>query len=173
MWKKRMRLGFRRKNEGGGLLGFNLAPPVIIIALVSMFVSFVVSLASRLLIKRERMEVWRKEMARLKAEIEKVRKSRDKRSLEKLKRLQTQMLSIQSKASMQSMKVMPVSLVVYFIIWGLILVPTYASVWPVALLPGLFGTEPLKLGLFEWYFLCSILFGILFNKAFGLSMGGD
>jgi len=81
------------------------------------------------------------------------------------------MLAIQSKVSMQSLKVMPISLGVYFIIWWLILVPSYAQVGPVAFLPWL--GQPLELGLFEWYFLCSILFGTLFNKVFGLGMGGD
>jgi len=145
--------------------------PIVSIGLVSMFVSFVITLSTRLLTKKEQMEAWRKELSRLQAEINKLRRSNDKKSLEKLKKLQTQMLAIQSKVSMQSLKVMPISLGVYFIIWWLILVPSYAQVGPVAFLPWL--GQPLELGLFEWYFLCSILFGTLFNKVFGLGMGGD
>jgi len=147
--------------------------PVVTIGLVSMFVSFVISSATRLITKKEQLQIWKNEMARLRAEIDKVRSSRDKKSLEKLKKLQSQMLSIQSKASKQSIKVMPISFLTYIVIWWLILVPSYAKVWPVAFLPGLWGQEPLRLGLFEWYFLCSILFGTLFNRLFGLGMGGD
>jgi uncharacterized membrane protein (DUF106 family) len=136
-----------------------------------MFVSLVITLSTRLITKKEQMEAWRKELSKLQAEINKLRRSSDKRSLEKLKKLRTQMLAIQSKVSMQSLKVMPISLAVYGIIWWLILVPSYGQVWPVAFLP--WFDKPLELGLFQWYFLCSILFGTLFNKVFGLGTGGE
>lgn len=149
-----------------------LSTPVIGIGLVSMFISFIITLATRLLTNKEQLEITRKETARLQAEMKKLRTSHDKKSLEKLQKLQSQMLAIQSKASMQSLKVLPISLTTYLIIWWLILVPSYGLENPVAFLPWL-GGQPLALTLFYWYFLCSILFGTLFNKVFGLGMGGD
>jgi uncharacterized membrane protein (DUF106 family) len=146
--------------------------PAIGIGLVSMFVSFIITLATRLITDREQIEASRKEMVRLQAEIKKLGTSHDKKSLDKLKKLQSQMLSVQSKASMQSLRVMPISIATYLIIWWLILVPRYASRGTVAFLPW-FGSQPFELGLFQWYFLCSILFGTLLNKVFGLGMGGD
>ena len=146
--------------------------PVVGIGLVSMLLSLIISVATRLLTSKQQQEAWRKEIARLQSEINKLKSARDRRSLEKMQRLQSQILSIQSKVSMQSLKVLPVSLVTYIFVWWLILAPNYSQRGPVAFLPW-FWEKPLQLGLFEWYFLCSILFGTLFNRVLGLGAGGD
>ncbi len=149
-------------------LDFLFSPPIAIM-LVSMFISLVVSLANRILTNPKQLAEWRKEVNKWMTEFNKAKREGNKKLLAKLKRQQPRITQLQSKILVQSMKPLPVSMVIYLFFWWMVLTPKYSGI-PVAFIPW-FGEEPLTLGLFEWYVLCSFLFGIIFSRIFGTSMG--
>ncbi|MFQ5758541.1 MAG: EMC3/TMCO1 family protein [Candidatus Bathyarchaeia archaeon] len=148
-------------------------PPSISILLISMLVSFITSLANRLLINREQLNAWRREVKEWTSEFNKARRADDKKLLAQVQKQQPRIMQIQKKMAWQSMKVFPISTVVVLVVWWLVLIPTYGQI-TVAYLPWnlpWFGGEEFLLNLFYWYLLCSFLFGALFSRAFGLAMG--
>ena len=144
-------------------------PPSISILLISMLVSFITSLANRLLINREQLNAWRREVREWTSDFNKARRTDDKKLLAKVQKQQPRIMQIQKKMAWQSMKVFPISTVVVLVVWWLVLIPTYGQI-TVAYLPW-FGEDPFLLNLFLWYLLCSFLFGALFSRAFGLAVG--
>jgi len=153
-------------------------------------ISLVMSLATSLINshftpreQRERLAALRREITELnnkKRENLKTAKSTgDKNLLKKVRKQERQLLQLQSQMaslSLRQMRVMPITMTMFFLIWmfltGRLL---YWSVLPglftgaetVAKLPWLEGAIPLNL--FWWYLLCSLLFGILFSRIFGLT----
>ena len=148
-------------------------PPSISILLISMFVSFTTSLANRLLINRDQLRAWRREVREWTSEFNEARRSNDKKLLAKVQKKQPRIMQIQKKMAWQSMKVFPISTVVVLVVWWLVLIPTYGQIEGPYLpwnLPW-FGGETIALGLFGWYLLCSFLFSTLLSRAFGLATG--
>jgi len=133
-----------------------------------MLVSFITSLANRLLINREQLNAWRREVQEWTSDFNKARRTDDKKLLAKVQKKQPRIMQIQKKMAWQSMKVFPISTIVVLVVWWLILIPTYGQI-TVAYLPWFDGDLPLNL--FLWYLLCSFLLGTLFSRAFGLAMG--
>lgn len=149
-------------------------PPSISILLISMLVSFITSLANRLLINREQLNAWRREVKEWTSDFNKARRTDDKKLLAKLQKQQPRIMQIQKKMAWQSMKVFPISTVVVLVVWWVILIPTFSQITDVAYLPWnlpWFGGEVIPLNLFLWYLLCSLLCGTLFSRAFGLATG--
>lgn len=161
-----------------------LEPPgsTIFILCISMLVMFITSLSNRVLINQEQIKAWKREIDQMKHEIGKMQQQSkkakgadDKKLLERIKRKQLEMMRLQSKMSWQSMKVFPISLICFIIVWYLLLTPSY---WGkvVAYLPGVGAVVHLPIlgnipSLFWWYALCSMLFSSVFSRLFGTGMG--
>lgn len=139
----------------------------ITVILLCMAISFVTSMANRLLTNREQLNAWRHEISQWTSEFNKARRSGDKKLLARVKRQQPRITKLQSKMMWQSMKVSLLFMVPFFLIWQLLIGFYGANV--VAYLPW-FGGE-WGLPIFYWYLLCSFLFSTLFSRVFGLALG--
>lgn len=146
-----------------------LLTPLISMLLLSMLVSFIIVLANRLLINREQLNAWRREIAEWTSEFNKARRASDKRLLAKLQKQQPRIMQLQSKVFFQSLKVWPVSLATVIIVWY-VLIPRIPNIQTsFAIIPGLFGAN-ISIPMFWWYMICSFMFGALFSYAFGVGM---
>jgi len=107
----------------------------------------------------------------------------DKKLLRKAQKQEKQLLQLQSQAlslSSKQIRVFPITMTVFFVVWLLLtgnffVFKLFDSPFigpdPVAYLPWLGGV--FSLTLFNWYFICSILFSTLFSRIFGLTGGTD
>lgn len=148
----------------------------IFILLLSLTISFITSLGNRLLTDRNQLRAWNKEIAAWRADSVKATRTGDKKLAAKVKKQQKHIMQLQSKVMFQSMKTSFLWFIPLMLIWYLFLIPVFgpSTVAYLPGLPGLFGTEPeWKLSYFWWYLLCSFLFGALFSRLFGLTLGGD
>ena len=132
---------------------------------LALLLTFITSLANRLLTNREQLASWRKTISEWQKEFNEARKSGDKKLLEKAMRKQKQVMQIQSKMFTQQMKVTLIFIVPFFLFWTW-LNGVYAGKPAVAYLPGFGG-----LSVFYWYLLCSLAFGALFSHVLGIGMG--
>jgi uncharacterized membrane protein (DUF106 family) len=171
---------------------FLAQPPYV--TMIVLFVSLVMSFVSSLInIKfmpkehRQKVKALQRKIAALtkekKENMKKAKSEGDKKLLRKAKKQEQQLLQLQSQAlslSSKQMRVFPITMAVFFIVWllltGSILgIKLFESPFigpdPVAYLPWLNGVLPLNL--FSWYFICSILFSTLISRIFGLTGGTD
>lgn len=141
-------------------------PPgaTVAIMLLALFISFALSSANRLLTNKEQMDVWRRDIAAWNAEFKEARKSGDKKRLAKAQKQQSRILKLQSKMSLQQMKVFAISFIPILLLWRLL--GGFYGNHAVVFLPQ-FGPLPL----IYWYMLCSYMFGLYFQRIFGLGMG--
>ena len=145
----------------------------VFILLLAILMTFITSLANRLLTNREKLAEWRKEISEWQKEFNEARKSGDKKQLEKATRKQKQVMQIQSKMFSQQMKVTLIFIVPFFLFWSW-LNGVYGAI-PVAFLPGWpLGPEGHAgaLTVFYWYLICSFAFGTIFTHIMGLGLGG-
>ncbi len=171
---------------------FLAQPPVVTI--VVLFVSIVMSFFSSLINSRfmpkehrEKVKALQRKISALRKEkdenMKKAKSTDDKKLLRKAQKQERQLLQLQSQAlslSSKQLRVFPITMAVFFIVWLLL---TGNLLWfklfdspfigpdPVAYLPWLGGVLPLNL--FYWYLICSLLFGIIFSRIFGLTGGTD
>jgi len=163
--------------NGEGMFEILRVIPVstIFILFLSMALTFVTSLANRLLTNQDQLRAWRREVAQWNADFRKARKTGDKKLLAKVQKMQPQIMKIQSKMSWQSMKVSFMFMIPFFLLWYFFLTPTYITVSAVAYIPNFLsstsGVSWVPLPLFWWYLLCSFLFGTLFARVLGLAVG--
>lgn len=134
-------------------------------------ISFLTSLANRLLTDPEKTKASRKEVSDWNSELRKAQRSGDKKSVEKLMKKQQYILRLQSKMMWQSMKVMLLFFVPLIIMWQ-VLGGIYAG-RAIAYFPGVGSIISLPLlgnfqSLFWWYLLCSFLFSTVASHLFGL-----
>ena len=155
----------------------------IFVILVSLLLAFLSTSINRLFTDKEKLKKvrgWRREVKAWTSDRIKAMRSGDQELLKKVKKQEKRIKQLQAKMLSQSvsqMKVLPVTMVLFFVIWGFVtgrilfwrLFDTPFSVpVTVAYLPWFNG--PLPLDFFAWYLLCSMLFGILFSRLFGLAM---
>ena len=143
---------------------------------LALLLTFITSLANRLLTNREQLASWRKTISEWQKEFNEARKSGDKKLLEKAMRKQKQVMQIQSKMFTQQMKVTLIFIVPFFLFWTwLNSVPFKYIIFVnnapvnyhfVAFLPGFGG-----LTVFYWYLICSFAFGALFSHLLGIGTG--
>jgi len=171
---------------------FLAQPPYI--TMIVLFVSLVMSFFSSLInIKfvpkehREKVKALQRKIAALTKEknenMKKAKSEGDKKLLRKAQKQEKLLLKLQSQAlslSSKQMRVFPITMVVFFVVWALLtgnllVFKLFESPFigpdPVAYLPWLNGVLPLNL--FSWYFICSILSSTLFSRIFGLTGGTD
>jgi len=146
----------------------SLLSPVVSILLISMIVSFLTSLANRLLVNREQIEAWRQELMKWQTELRKATRSGDKKLVAKIRKKERRMMQLQSKVFMHSMRAWPVSMGVVLVVWYLLLIPLYSGIEAVAIVPGIDGE--FRLPMFWWYLMCSLLFGTVFSRVLGITV---
>ncbi len=142
------------------------------IMLVAFAVSLATSTTNRLLTKHDQLRDWNKEISQWRSESMKAARSGDKKLVAKLKKQEKHIMQLQSKMMWQSMKTSFLWFIPLMLMWYVLLPQAIAPVTVVASLPWL-GPEPYALNVFTWYLFCSLLAGIIFNRLFGLGMGGD
>jgi uncharacterized membrane protein (DUF106 family) len=167
-------------------------PPIItlIVLGVSIVMSFLSSfINTRFMPKghRQKVAALNRKLSALRKEVNENKKTAkttgDKKLLKKAQKQERQLLQLQSQVaamSMKQMRVMPITMSVFFVVWLLL---TGRLLWwelfnspfmgpdPVAYLPWLGGVFPLSL--FYWYLICSLFFGTMFSRIFGLTGGTD
>jgi len=156
----------------------------IFVICVSLLLAFLSTSINRLFRDKEKLKQvrgWKREVDAWTADRIKAMRSGDQELLKKVKKQEKRIKQLQAKMLSQSasqMKVLPITMVLFFTIWGFItgrllywkLFDTPFSVpVTVAYLPWFNG--PLHLDFFSWYLICSMLFGFLFSRLFGLGMG--
>ncbi|MFQ6086998.1 MAG: EMC3/TMCO1 family protein [Candidatus Bathyarchaeia archaeon] len=164
---------------------------VLILAL-ALLMTFLTSLINRLLTSEEKLRqlrAWRREVAAWNTDLRKAKRTGDKKLLQKVMKKEKRIRQIQMKMASQSlrqMKTIPIFMLLFVFVWlpltGRIPLPflygvqlfeaPFSSGGIVAYLPW-FGEMPLPLDIFGWYFLCSIAFGALFTRVFGLGMEAE
>lgn len=156
----------------------------IFVICVSLLLAFLVSSVNHLFTDKEKLKqvrAWKREVDAWTADRIKAMRSGDQELLKKVKKQEKRIKQLQSKMLSQSfsqMKTWPVTMVLFFVVWGFITgrvlywrlfeTPFSGSV-TVAYLPWFTGSLPLDF--FAWYLFCSLLFGIFFSRLFGLGMG--
>jgi len=155
----------------------------IFVMCVSLLLAFISTAIHRLSMDKERLKqvrAWRKEVDTWNADRIKAIRSNDQELLKKVKKQEPRIKQIQAKMVSQSfsqMKTLPITMILFFVIWGFI--TGRLLYWPVfetpfsgqvyvAYLPW-FGGH-LSLDFFSWYLLCSVLFGVFLSRLFGLGM---
>jgi uncharacterized membrane protein (DUF106 family) len=142
-------------------------------------VSLLTTLVNRRFTNPEKSKAWRKEIADWNKELRAARRSKDKKALAKVMKNQQNIMKLQSKMMWQSMKVSLLFIVPLFIMWQILggfytysdPVTQQSAPMPLAYFPGIGANLPLPIfnySLIWWYLICSLLFGTLFQHAFGL-----
>jgi uncharacterized membrane protein (DUF106 family) len=142
------------------------------IMLVAFAVSLATSSTNRLLTKRDQLRDWNREISQWRSESMKAARAGDKKLIAKLKKQEKHIMQLQSKMMWQSMKTSFLWFIPLMLMWYVLLPQAIEPVTVVAYLPWL-GPLPYELNVFMWYLFCSFLAGIIFNRLFGLGMGGD
>lgn len=147
------------------LLMQNAPGATIAIMLICMVISFANSFVNRLLISHfvglEQYRIMQKEISEYRAQTTQALRSNDKKLLQKLKKKEGQILNMQKKMAKPQLVLFALSFS-YLLIWWLILLPMYGAS-PVAYIPGI-G----QINVIWWYFICSMLFGILASRLAGV-----
>ncbi len=154
------------------MLDWLLAPEVpgatIVILLICIAISCANSLINRLLINRligwEEYVKMQKEMREFRSLSSKAIRSKDPKILKKIEKQRPRMNQMQRQMSKPQTILLVISFS-YIVIWWFFLIPAYGSI-PVAFIPGLGGVTVVL-----WYFPCSLFFGTVFSRIFGVGLG--
>jgi len=153
---------------------------------ISLVMSLIVSLINSHFTpkeQRERLAALRRDITELNRKknenLKKAKNTGDKELLKKVHKQERQILQLQSQMaslSLRQMRVFPITFIIFLLVWLLLtgrllywklFENPFAGGGPVAYLPWISGE--IELNLFWWYLLCSLLFGILFSRIFGLT----
>ncbi len=141
----------------------------VFIFMLAAAITFLMSLANRLLSDPEKIKAWRKEVQEYSEQLRRAQKRGDKKQIDKLMKKQQYILQLNQKISWQSMKVTFLFIIPLFVVWqflGAIYGPK-----EIAYFPGVGPTLPIPLfgvSLYWWYLLCSFLFNAVFSHLLGL-----
>ncbi len=141
------------------------------ILLLSFGISLATSTTNRLLTNREQLRDWNKEISQWRSESLKAARAGDKKLMAKLKKQEKHVMQLQSKMMWQSMKTTLFWMIPMLLLWYVLLPQLIGVNEIVAYLPWL--GAPMFLNVILWYLLCSLLAGVIFNRLFGLGLGGD
>ncbi|HZD12207.1 MAG TPA: EMC3/TMCO1 family protein [Candidatus Binatus sp.] len=157
----------------------NCSPDTIIArALIVLGAAFVLSLtstlANRFLVDYKMVNSYRREYMTWMKAVNKARKDGDEKQLDKLMRRQGAVMRMNTRASLESLKTMPVTLVPFYLIYTVVrlafgdlavsFAPFYlpwASVLP--------SQMAVVLTLFYWYLICSFTISIPLSRIFGVN----
>ena len=148
-----------------------LAPPgsTVFILCFSALITLITSLVNRILVDREQLNGWQREIREWTANSKKAKRTGDKKLVAKVQKQQSRIMQLQGKVFKQSLKPMVVYFVPFMLLWQLFLIPLF-SVGTMAYFPGLSGGY-IELPLFLWYLICSFASGTLISRALGVPMG--
>lgn len=148
-----------------------LTPPgsTIFILCFSAIITLITSLANRILVDREQMNAWQREIRAWTADSKKAQRTGDKKLLAKVQKQKSQIMQLQGKVFKQSLKPMLVYFIPFMLLWQLFLIPLF-GVGTMAYFPGLSGGY-IELPLFMWYLVCSFASGTFISRALGIPMG--
>lgn len=152
-----------------------LAPPgsTIFILCFSAIITLVTSLANRILVDREQMNTWQREIRAWTADSKKAQRAGDKKLLAKVQKQKSRIMQLQGKVFKQSLKPMLVYFIPFMLLWQLFLIPEFGggiiAYFPAA--PILGFSDPIPLPLFMWYLICSFASGTFISRALGIPMG--
>ncbi|MBC7130278.1 DUF106 domain-containing protein [Candidatus Bathyarchaeota archaeon] len=144
----------------------------IIIMGIAATITFIATLANRLMINPEQQRAWRKEIMEWNAQLRRAQKKGDKKQIEKLMKKQQYIIQLSSKMTAQSLKVSFLMFIPLLIVWQF-LGSTYGAI-DFAIFPGIGPriTFPLigaVAPLYWWYPLCAFFFGRIFSQLFGIT----
>jgi len=144
----------------------------LIIMAISIAIAFFNTGLQRLLYSKfigwNEYKTMQKEMSEYNSQKMAAARANDKKQLEKLKKKESQIMNMQKKMAKPQIIQMGTS-VVYFVIWILVLTPTFGRE-PVAYLPGfsqLLNNDLGQISVVFFYPIVSLLFGTLAGKMFG------
>ena len=155
------------------LVGFSLDALKVIpgstlfVLLISMVTNLLVSSVNRLFVNVEEQKEWTIKSTLLRREMMKAMQSGNKRLIEKLQKEQQESTKVQTKMSMDRMKLMLFFLIPFFALWQVL--GSFYGNEIVALMPFDAPFFGLQLNLFSWYFLSSIATNILISRLLGLT----
>lgn len=134
-------------------------------------ISFLTSLANRLLTDPKKSKAWRKEISEWNSQLRKAQREGDKKTVEKLMKKQQQILQLQTKMSWQQLKVTFIFIIPLLIIWSFL--GPFFGVNYIAYFPGLGYDIQLPIlgpihAIIWWYLLSSFFFGTVFTHVLGL-----
>jgi uncharacterized membrane protein (DUF106 family) len=162
----------------------NLPPEAIIArALIVLGAAFTLSListlANRFLVNYKMVNSYRKEYMSWMKSVNKARKEGDEKQLDKLMRRQGAVMRMNTRASLETLKTMPFTLIPFYLIYNVVsrAFGTLAVVYAPFILPYAFliGDKAAVLTLFYWYLICSFTISIPLSRIFGVNafaMGG-
>lgn len=126
------------------------------------------STAAKLLVDYKMVRSTMKEVQAWRKEMDRAKKANDEQTLSKLMKKSQAMMKLQSRASMEQMKVTAVTFVPFLLIWYLINNALGGRVVAVAPFPlPIIGTQ---LTFFYWYFLSSFAINFPIMRLFGIGM---
>jgi uncharacterized membrane protein (DUF106 family) len=147
-------------------------------ALVVFFVSFLMSLASILLMLRfanpEDSARWREELKKWSSDSKRAKETNDKKLIAQLRKQEKLISQIQSKMLKGQMISFVVTMGLFLSVWSVL--GSYVAGKTIAYTPFFIpfisgSTAPYDLPLIAWYFICSSFSGILLRRAFRMSTG--
>ena len=165
--------------------------PILAILVVGALISFVTTLANKLLVDQDRLMYLQKEMKEFNQEMMEARKSNDPKALEKAQKKQMEFMSLQKEMMFMSFKPMIVTFVpIIIIFWWIsqntilnsVVVNLPAVAYWVLLVPlwhalpfygGVAPGAPLmSVTWLGWYILAAFGFSFVFRKLMGLKSAG-
>ncbi len=154
------------------LLEWLLSPYVpgstLVILLICVTISFLNSFINRLLISRligwQEYAKMQQELAEFRTLSSQALRSKDAKMLKKLEKQRPRVGQIQKQMAKPQTILFLISMS-YIVIWWFILLPAYGPS-NVAFIPGLGGVSVVL-----WYFPCSLFFGTVFSRIFGVGLG--
>ena len=135
----------------------------------SALITLITSLVNRLLVDREQLNGWQREIREWTNDSKRAQRTGDKKLLAKVQKQQSRIMQLQGKVFKQSLKPMIVYFVPFMLLWQWFLIPEL-GVGTMAYFPGLSGGY-IELPLFLWYLICSFASGTLISRALGVPMG--
>jgi uncharacterized membrane protein (DUF106 family) len=161
------------------------SPPEAIIAraLIVLGAAFTLSListlANRFLVNYKMVNSYRKEYMSWMKSVNKARKEGDEKQLDKLMRRQGAVMRMNTRATLETLKTMPFTLIPFYLIYNVVsrAFTTLAVVYAPFVLPyaAVLGDKAAVLTLFYWYLICSFTISIPLSRIFGVNafaMGG-
>jgi len=146
-------------------------------ALIVLGAAFVLSLtstlANRFLVNYKMVNSYRKEYMSWMKAVNKARKEGDEKQLDKLMRRQGAVMKMNTRASLETLKTMPFTLIPFYLIYTVVRVAfnELAVAYSPFILPyaSLFGDKAAILTLFYWYLICSFTISIPLSRIFGVN----
>jgi uncharacterized membrane protein (DUF106 family) len=146
-------------------------------ALIVLGAAFVLSLtstlANRFLVNYKMVTSYRKEYMTWMKAVNKARKEGDEKQLDKLMRRQGAVMKMNTRASLETLKTMPFTLIPFYLIYTVVHVAfgELAVAYSPFILPYayLIGDKAAVLTLFYWYLICSFTISIPLSRIFGVN----